>query len=155
MEFVTVRGADLPLTIIGYFFEYTPNTLEFIKERFLYLPSRLPAAGRKNLKTYKFKMNTIKISESYNLPDSSVKKRIDSYFENIKKQNQDLVNCIFVKWNGNNAEVKLEIIGLKIKGKIELEEELITVTGELPPVAADYADKLEHIVRYELFELLN
>ncbi len=100
-------------------------------------------------------MNTIKVKESYNLPDSSVKKRIDSYFENIKKQNLDVVECIAVKWNGNNADVKLELVGMKINGKIQLQQEEITVTGELPPVAADYADKLEHIVRYELFELLN
>lgn len=109
----------------------------------------------KKQKIYKFTMHTIKIKESYSLPDSSVKRRIDSYFEKIKKQNHDVVECILVKWNGNNAEVKLEIVGMKINGKIQLQQEEITVTGELPPVAADYREKLEHIVRYELFELLN
>jgi len=100
-------------------------------------------------------MNTITIKETHTLPDSSVKKRIESYFANVKKQHQDMVDSIIIKWNGKNADVKLEVVGMKINGKIALEEEHVTVTGELPPVAADYADKLEHIVRYELFELLN
>ena len=100
-------------------------------------------------------MNTITIKETHTLPGSSVKKRIDSYFENIKKQHIEVVDSIIIKWNGNKADVNMDIVGLKIKGKIALEEEHVTVTGELPGVAADYADKLEHIVRYELFELLN
>jgi putative polyhydroxyalkanoic acid system protein len=100
-------------------------------------------------------MNQIKVREYHNLPDMNVKKRIDSYFENIKRQHEVMIDSIIVKWNGKNAEVKLNIVGLKIKGNIHLEEEQITVTGELPAVAEEYKEKLEHIVRYELYELLN
>ena len=99
-------------------------------------------------------MNTIKIIEYHNLPDTSVKKRIDGYFESIRKRHQQLIHSLAVKWNGNKADVKLHVVGLKISGKISLDKEQVTVTGQLPAVAQEYREKLEDIVKYELNSLL-
>jgi hypothetical protein len=96
----------------------------------------------------------IKVKEFHNLPDLSVKQRIDSYFEEIKKRHHQVIDSLAVKWSGNKADVKLDVVGLKIKGKILLDEEEVTVMGELPPVAQEYREQLEDIVKYELNSIL-
>jgi len=85
----------------------------------------------------------------------SVRKRIDTYFEEIKRRHQHVIDSLAVKWSGNKADVRLDVVGLKIRGKIFLEDEQVTVTGELPAIALEYKDQLQDIVKYELSTILN
>jgi hypothetical protein len=100
-------------------------------------------------------MNSITIVECHTLNENNVKVRIDSYLDSIKTQNDAVVDAAEVDWNGNNGQFKMKIAGMKLNGLIKVEEEFVTLKGELPALVSDYQRDLEHIIRVELYKLLN
>jgi hypothetical protein len=100
-------------------------------------------------------MHKLTIVECHNLSDQGVKERINKYIHTIKSQNKDLVDIANVEWDGNHGSLNLSAVGLRFTGQIRVEKEFITIKGELPPIAADYSDQLEEIIRYEIYHLLN
>ncbi|MGH2576071.1 MAG: hypothetical protein ACRDFC_10270, partial [Ignavibacteria bacterium] len=65
------------------------------------------------------------------------------------------VDNLHLIWDGDTASVKLNVIGLKLIGVIKVDSDAVTISSNLPSPADIYKDKLETIVRNELYELLN
>ena len=93
-----------------------------------------------------------------NIPHSLTKEealtRIQNFLPQLKEQHSDRIKDLQEKWNGTTGEFKFIISGFKVSGTLQVGEDFVLITGDLPFAALLFWGQIENTIREKAMELL-
>ena len=88
------------------------------------------------------------------LSNEDAKDRLQRFVESLESKFQDNVSDLQQSWEGDQLDFGFKTFGIKIAGKIEVEEGRIAVDIDLPISAMMFKGKIESEIRKQLERLL-
>lgn len=88
------------------------------------------------------------------LSAADAKERLQRFVEALQSKFQDNVSDLDQSWNGDTLDFGFKTFGIKVTGKIDVEENRIAVEGDLPLTAMMFKGKIESEIRKQLERLL-
>jgi hypothetical protein len=90
----------------------------------------------------------------HKLSADEAKDRLHRFTEALESKFQDQVADLEQSWEGNDLEFGFKTFGIKIHGKIGVEDEKLVLNGELPFAAMMFKGKIESEIREQLERLV-
>jgi putative polyhydroxyalkanoate system protein len=88
------------------------------------------------------------------LSADEAKDRLQRFVESLEAKFQDNLSDLQQSWEGENLAFGFKTYGIKIAGKIGVEDHRITVDVDLPITAMMFKGKIESEIRKQLERLL-
>jgi hypothetical protein len=88
------------------------------------------------------------------LSAADAKEKLQRFVEALQSKFQDNVSELSQGWNGDSLGFGFKTFGIKIVGKIDVEDKRIIVDGDLPLTAMMFKGKIESEMRQQLERLL-
>jgi putative polyhydroxyalkanoate system protein len=99
-------------------------------------------------------MPSIKVELNHTLGKAAAIRSLQSFIEKMKTSHGDSVSNLHETWNDNVLDFGLSTHGMKIEGKMTVEENSVRVDGKIPLLAAMLKGRIENEIRTELEKLL-
>jgi hypothetical protein len=94
------------------------------------------------------------IFQSHNLPFDVAKFKIDQLLNDLQKKYAELISNPQKQWQLNTMNFSFNIMGMPIKGYVQVNELECTLTGNLPLAAQLFRNKIEKIIKEQMQETL-
>ncbi len=94
------------------------------------------------------------ITVNHNLATDEAKKRILKLADELKKDYGDKISDYSESWSGNSADISLKVMNMKVKGKLDILSDNVTMNGKVPLMAKPFQGQIETLIRAKLSELL-
>ena len=99
-------------------------------------------------------MPGIKVKVKHSLPQNTALERIKKIFDKLKEDFSDKISDTQEKWNGNSADFSFKIMGLLMKGIIQVNDNEVVLDGKIPFTALPFKGLIESKIREEAENLL-
>jgi hypothetical protein len=99
-------------------------------------------------------MPKISLNIPHELSQAEALNRIQQFLPQLKEQHSDKIKDLEESWNGNTGEFKFKISGFKVSGTLQVGEDHVVITGELPFAALLFKGQIENSIREKAMELL-
>ena len=99
-------------------------------------------------------MPKINFEIPHSLPADEAKDRLQRFVESLEAKFQDNVSDLQQSWDGDHLAFGFKTYGIKIAGKIGVEDHRIMVDVDLPISAMMFKGKIESEIRKQLERLL-
>lgn len=96
----------------------------------------------------------MKIVVDHTLEKNDAKERIKNLLTNLKNEHGDKISNVEEKWNDSSADFGFKIMGMQVKGKLEIGEKNVKVNGNLPLAALPFKGLVERTIKEKAQELL-
>lgn len=100
-------------------------------------------------------MAKLDITIPHGLPPHEALTRIQGLLAKLQREQKDTISNISEKWNGNEGEFSFSAKGFDLSGKIKVEENLISINGQLPFALSFFKSKISQAIKKEAGELLS
>lgn len=100
-------------------------------------------------------MAKLDITIPHSLPPQEALTRIQGLLAKLQREQKDTISNISEKWNGNEGEFSFSAKGFDLSGKIKVEENLISINGQLPFALSFFKSKISQAIKKEAGELLS
>jgi len=90
----------------------------------------------------------------HQLSADEAKARLQQFTELLKSKYQDQVGELDQSWEGNSLAFGFKTFGIKIQGKIAIQDDKLVLDGELPFSAMMFKGKIESEIREQLERLV-
>ena len=81
--------------------------------------------------------------------------RIIGLMATLHRDQKDTISHVTEKWNGNEGEFSFSAKGFDLSGKIKVEENRISINGQLPFALSFFKSKISQVIKKEAGELLS
>ncbi|MCX6159060.1 MAG: polyhydroxyalkanoic acid system family protein [Ignavibacteriae bacterium] len=99
-------------------------------------------------------MPKLELNIPHELSQAEALNRIQNFLPKLKEQHSDKIKDLEESWNGNTGEFKFNISGFKVSGTLQVGEDFVIITGELPFAALLFKGTIEDTIRAKAMELL-
>ena len=99
-------------------------------------------------------MPKIELNIPHELSQSEALTRIQNFLPQLKEQHSDKIKDLEESWNGNTGEFKFTLSVFKVSGALQVYDNFVLITGELPFAALLFKGQIENIIREKAMELL-
>lgn len=100
-------------------------------------------------------MAKLDIMIPHELPAEEALTRIQGLVAKLQREQKDTINHVTEKWNGNEGEFSFSAKGFDLSGKIKVEENRISINGQLPFALSFFKSKIGQVIKKEAGELLS
>ena len=90
----------------------------------------------------------------HQLSAADAKDRLERFIEGLEAKLGDSVKNLEQSWNGDTLSFGFRTFGINITGNLGVEEDRVTVEGDLPFSAMMFKGKIESEIRKQLERLL-
>ena len=80
--------------------------------------------------------------------------RIQGLLKKLQQEQKDTIRDVSETWNGNEGEFSFSAKGFDLSGKIKVEENLVSIIGQLPFALSFFKGKISGIIKEKAGELL-
>jgi len=98
---------------------------------------------------------SMKIVVDHKLGKETAKNRIKNLLADLKVEHGDKIQQVEEQWNDSGANYSFRIMGMSVKGTIDVEASIVQITGNLPLAAYPFKNMIEHTIRNKTLELLS
>lgn len=99
-------------------------------------------------------MAQVNIALPHSLPPQEALNRIQGLLKKLQHEQKDSIKDISETWNGNEGEFSFSAKGFDISGKIKVEENLVSIIGQLPFALSFFKGKISQLIKEKAGELL-
>ena len=99
-------------------------------------------------------MPKINLEVPHQLTAENAKERLQRFGEMLEQQYQDQVKDMEQTWDGDTLAFGFKTLGVKIQGKLVVEEQRVVVDGELPFAAMMFKGKIESEIQKQIEKIL-
>ena len=99
-------------------------------------------------------MAQMDIAIPHGLTQQEALTRIQSMLKNLQQEQKDMIKDVSETWNGNEGEFSFSAKGFDLSGKIKVEENLVSIIGQLPFALSFFKGKISGIIKEKAGELL-
>jgi hypothetical protein len=99
-------------------------------------------------------MANLDITIPHSLPPQEALARIQGLLGKLQREQADTIRDVSEKWNGNEGEFSFSAKGFDISGKIKVEENLVSINGQLPFALSFFKGKISQVIKEKAGELL-
>ena len=99
-------------------------------------------------------MPKIELNIPHSLTKDEALNRIQQFLPLLKAEHFDKIKDLEESWNGNTGEFRFKISGFKVSGTLQVGEDFVLITGELPFAALLFKGQIEDNIRTKAMELL-
>jgi len=100
-------------------------------------------------------MAKLDITIPHSLPPDKALTRIQGLLTKLQREQKDTIDNVTEKWNGNEGEFSFSAKGFDLSGKIKVEENLISINGQLPFALSFFKSKISEVIKKVAGELLS
>lgn len=90
----------------------------------------------------------------HSLGKEEAQQRLDSFVHKMQDQFKDQVSDMDGAWEENVLNFNLKTYGIKIEGALTVEDEQVSLKGNLPFAAVAFRGKIESSIKNELEKVL-
>ncbi|MCA9196443.1 MAG: polyhydroxyalkanoic acid system family protein [Planctomycetales bacterium] len=90
----------------------------------------------------------------HGLGQDGAKQRLESFLEKVQEKYKDQISEISGNWEGHTLNYVLTTFGIKIDGKLDVQEDKICMSGNLPFAAMMFKGKIESQIKAALEKTL-
>jgi putative polyhydroxyalkanoate system protein len=91
----------------------------------------------------------------HSLGAGEAKSRLERFVEVMQAKFQDKVSDLSQTWAGNTLNFTFKSFGIKIGGAIDVRDDKLDVTGDIPFAAMMFKGKIESEIRQQLGQLMS
>ena len=99
-------------------------------------------------------MPKIELNIPHELSQAEALTRIQNFLAELKAEHTDQIKDLEESWNGNTGIFSFKISGFKVSGTLQVGEDFVLITGELPFAALLFKGQIENSIREKAMELL-
>jgi hypothetical protein len=99
-------------------------------------------------------MAKLDITIPHVLPPQEALTRIQGLLKKLQQEQKDTISNVSEKWNGNEGEFNFSAKGFDLSGKIKVEENHISINGQLPFALSFFKGKIGQIIKEKAGEIL-
>ena len=99
-------------------------------------------------------MPKIELNIPHELSQTEALTRIQNFLSELKNEHTDQIKDLEESWNGNTGDFKFKISGFNVSGTLQVGEDNVNITGELPFAALLFRGQIENAIREKAMELL-
>ncbi len=100
-------------------------------------------------------MANLDIAIPHNLPKQEALTRIQGLLGQLRKEQAGTISHVNETWNGNEGDFSFSAKGFDISGKITVEEDKVSINGQLPFALSFFKGKISQVIREKAGELLS
>ena len=100
-------------------------------------------------------MAKLDITVPHRLSPQEALTRIQGLLRKLQQEQRDTISNVSEKWNGNEGEFNFSAKGFDISGHIKVEENLVSINGQLPLVLSLFKGKITQVIKEKTGELLS
>jgi len=94
------------------------------------------------------------VTVPHTLSQEDAKSRLERFAESLEARFQDKVSDLSQSWEGNSLSFAFKTFGIKIGGKIDVNDDNLAVQGDIPITAMVFKGKIESDIREQLERLM-
>ena len=99
-------------------------------------------------------MAQLNIAIPHSLPPQEAVTRIKGLIEQLRLEQVGTVSDVSEIWNGNEGEFSFSAKGFDLAGKIKVEENQVSINGQLPFALSFFKGRISEMIREKASELL-
>jgi len=99
-------------------------------------------------------MARLDITIPHSLPPQEALTRIQGLLKKLQSEQSDTIKDVSEKWNGNEGEFSFSAKGFDLSGTIKVEENLVSINGQLPFALSFFKGKISQVIKEKAGELL-
>ncbi|MBI4092807.1 MAG: polyhydroxyalkanoic acid system family protein [Candidatus Kerfeldbacteria bacterium] len=103
-------------------------------------------------------MPQVKVSIPHHLSQDGAVTRIKNLVPRLKQKYGNRITDVRERWDGSAAEFGFRIKGIfpiSVSGQLNVSEESVTISGNLPAIAGPFQGEIEETIRSEAEKLLS
>lgn len=99
-------------------------------------------------------MAKLDIAIPHNLPPGEALTRIQGLLSKLQEEQRDTIRNVSEQWNGNEGEFSFSAKGFDLAGKITVEENQVSINGQLPFALSFFKGKISEVIKEKASKLL-
>ena|SRR5688572_29483879 len=100
-------------------------------------------------------MAKLDIDIPHSLPPQEALTRIQGLLQQLQREQVGTVTDVSETWNGNEGQFSFSAKGFDLSGKIKVEENRVSINGQLPFALSFFKGKISEAIREKAGELLS
>ncbi|KAA0210195.1 MAG: polyhydroxyalkanoic acid system family protein [Ignavibacteriaceae bacterium] len=100
-------------------------------------------------------MSYFEINYPHKLGANNACEKIRSHLKKLNQEYSDVITQKVENWNGNHGKIDVGIKGFKISCDIEVNDESVKISGDLPPTLFFFRGSIKQKIEEELSEILS
>jgi hypothetical protein len=94
------------------------------------------------------------VTVPHSLSQEDAKAKLERFAESLEAKFKDKVSDLSQQWEGNCLSFAFKTFGIKISGKIDVNPNDLSVSGDIPITAMPFKGKIESDIREQLERLM-
>jgi len=90
----------------------------------------------------------------HSLDKAEARSRLEKFAPTVREKYKDMVKDVYETWDEDTLNFGFKTAGMKIGGDLKVEENQLSLTGNLPFAAMVFKGKIETLLRSELEKLM-
>ena len=99
-------------------------------------------------------MPKINVNVPHSMSQADAKAKLEKFAESLEARYQEKVSDLAQSWEANTLVFSFKSFGMKIAGRIDVNEDNLAVTGDIPMTAMVFKGKIESDIREQLERLV-
>ena len=100
-------------------------------------------------------MAKLNLAIPHNLPKEEALNRIQAMLGQLRKEQAGAITDVNETWKGNEGEFSFSAKGFDLSGRITVEENKVSINGQLPFALSFFKGKISDMIREKAGELLS
>ncbi len=100
-------------------------------------------------------MAKLDIEIPHQLPRQEALDRIQGMLRKLQEEQKDTIRNVSEKWEGNEGEFSFSAKGFDLSGKIRVEENAVSINGELPFALSFFKSQISRVIQDKAGALLS
>ncbi len=100
-------------------------------------------------------MAKLDIEIPHQLPRQEALDRIQGMLRKLQEEQKDTIRNVSEKWEGNEGEFSFSAKGFDLSGKIRVEENSVSINGELPFALSFFKSQISRVIQDKAGALLS
>ena len=100
-------------------------------------------------------MAKLDIAIPHSLSQQEALIRIQGLLQKLQQEQKDTIRDVSETWNGNEGEFSFSAKGFDLAGKIRVEENRVSINGQLPFLLSFFKEKISEVIKEKADKLLS